>query len=62
MNEENFQKFTNRSKKNKFRNENGRKRNKRERRNDGYRGNQIIEGLISDTDPMYNKNTNDDKN
>lgn len=61
MNEENFQKFTNRNKK-KFRNENGRKRNQRDRRNTRYQGKQIINDLISDGGPEYNRHNNDDQN
>jgi hypothetical protein len=61
MNEENFQKFTNRNKK-KFRNENGRKRNQRDRRNTRYQGKQIIDDLISDGSPEYNRHNNDDQN
>jgi hypothetical protein len=61
MNEENFQKFTNRNKK-KFRNENGRKRNQRDRRNTRYQGKQIIDDLISDGNPEYNRHNNDDQN
>jgi hypothetical protein len=61
MNEENFQKFTNKSKNNKFRGANGRKRNKRETRNARYTGKQIINDLINDGDSGYNRQ-NDDKN
>ena len=46
MNEENFQKFSNRSKKNNFRPANGKRRNKRERRSDRHQGKQIINDLI----------------
>lgn len=59
MNEENFQKFSNRSKKNNFRTANGKRRNKRERRSDRHQGKQIINDLISDSTPRYNK-PNDD--
>lgn len=55
MNEENFQKFSNRSKKNNFRPANGKRRNKRERRSDRHQGKQIINDLISDNTPRYNK-------
>jgi hypothetical protein len=59
MNEENFQKFTNRSKKNKFRPENGKKRNKRERRSDRHNGKQIINDLMDSPTTRYNT-PNDD--
>lgn len=61
MNEENFQKFTNRSKKNKFRSENGKKRNKRERRSDRHHGKQVINDLM-DTPPIRYNKQNDDTN
>lgn len=61
MNEENFEKFKNRNKKS-FRNENGRKRNKRERKNTRYQGKRIIDDLISDGRPEYNRDIYDDKN
>ena len=59
MNEENFQKFTNKSKKNKFRGANGKKRNQRENRNNRYHGKQVINDLINDGDSGYNRPTND---
>lgn len=61
MNEENFQKFSNRSKKNKFRTENGKKRNKRERRSNRHQGKQIINDLLDTSTPWYNTN-NDNAN
>jgi len=61
MNEENFEKFKNRNK-SKFRPENGRKRNKRERKNSRYQGKKIIDDLISDGTPEYNRGNHDDKN
>lgn len=61
MNEENFQKFTNRSKKNTFRNANGKRRNKREQRSDRHKGKQIINDLIFEDPFKYNEH-NDDNN
>lgn len=59
MNEENFQKFTNRSKKNNFRPANGKRRNKREQRSDRHKGKQIINDLILDDLPRYNEHNHD---
>ena len=58
MNEENFQKFS-RSKKNKFRPANGKKRNKRENRSNRHQGKQIINDLLDTPNSGYNTQHDD---
>lgn len=62
MNPENFEKFNNRPNQKMFKSQNGKKRNQRERRNNRYQVKNIINDLIINVDPVYNKPNHNDEN